>query len=305
MFRTSLNPTNDVNMAMEAGNHDYQVEKRDLYTPDGLLIPDYVANINVDTGDYLGTVGRNWQIVQPSVMYELAEELMNATDGKIDSVYNLRNGSVMGISFHLADREYIDGDPIALHFLMLNAFDGSHGLAGHAPTYRSSCLNVCNASNKVYNTKHTKNILNRVEVIKNMLRFYQNEIANFDRKMNSMVSHRMNEEEAVAWFRSLFPTPKTRQAETRMDNQVLTFIDCLRTGRGSEIAGVKGTAYGAFQALTEFINYYKSTRVPEGRDVDEVRFESIHFGSGNTLTQKGMNKLSSSFELTADDFLLD
>lgn len=304
MFKTNLD-TNDVNLAMEAGNHDFVVDKTPLYTPDGLLIPDMVANINRNTGDYLGTVGKGWEPVQPHTVYELAQELIEATDGKIDSVFNLRGGAVMGVQFTLAHREYIAGDPISLHFMMLNAFNGTHGLAGHAPTHRSSCLNVANSTNKVYNLKHTKNVLNRVQVVRNMLRFYQNEIANFDEKMKYMVSHQMNEEQAIAWFRGLFPAPKSRRAETRLDNQVITFIDCLRTGRGSEIPGVRNTAYGAYQALTEFINHHRSTRVADGRESDEVKFESIHFGSGNTLTQKGFSKLSSGFTFTSDDFLIE
>lgn len=304
MFRTDLD-TIDVMEAMEAGEHNFTIEKTDLYTPDGLLIPDMVANINMNTGAYLGTVGRGWEPVQPMVMYELAKELIEATNGRINGVFNLRGGRTMGISFYLTEREYIAGDPIALNFVMMNGFDGWSGLAGHAPTHRASCLNVCNTSNKVYNLKHTRNVMNRVQVVKNMLKFYQNEIANFDEKMKHMVTHSMNEEQAVAWFRSLFPAPKTRRSETRLDNQVVTFIDCLRNGRGAEIPGVRGTAYGAFQALTEFINHHRSTRITEGRDAEEVKFESIHFGSGNTLTQKGLSKLSSSFTFTSDDFLID
>jgi phage/plasmid-like protein (TIGR03299 family) len=297
--------TKDVNEAMEAADHDFEVEKHRLHTETGLLIPDQVAIVNANNGAYLGTVGHGWEPVQPYTLYELAGELMDATNGTINGVFNLRGGRIIGISFNLAEREYIPGDPISLNFIMLNAFDGSHGLAGHAPTHRAACLNVCNTSNKVYNLRHTKNVLNRVEVVKNMLKYYQNEIASFDDKMKYLVSHQMSQTEAVAWFRSLFPKPTSERAETRLENQVSTFVDCLMHGRGSDIAGVRGTSYGAFQALTEFINHERTVRIHNDRDEAEVRFETIHFGSGNTLTQKGLSKLTSSFLLDASEFHID
>jgi phage/plasmid-like protein (TIGR03299 family) len=297
--------TQNVYEAMEAGNHDFEAIKEDLFTADGLRIPDHVAVLNQTTGDYLGTVGRNYEPVQPSTFYELGDELIKSTGAVVDGILNLRGGSTMGLSFHLADREYIDGDPIALNFMMLNGFDGWQGLSGFAPTNRAACTNVCNASNKVYNLKHTKNVLNRVTVVKNMLKYYQNEIANFDEKMNFLVGHRMNQGEAVAWFRSLFPKPTTSRAESGLDNKVTIFINCLLNGRGSNIPGVRGTSYGAFQALTEYINHYRTTRVTAGRDEDEVRFEGIHFGTGNTLTQRGLNSLTRSFTFSASDFHIE
>jgi phage/plasmid-like protein (TIGR03299 family) len=297
--------TQDVNVAMEAGNHNFEAIKEDMFTGDGLRIPDHVAVLNQTTGEYLGTVGRGYEPVQPFTFYELADELIESTGANINGVINLRGGSTMGLMFHLADREYIAGDPIALNFIMLNGFDGWQGLNGFAPTNRASCLNVCNASNRVYNLKHTKNVLNRVQVIKNMLKYYHNEIASFDEKMNYLVGHRMSQDEAVNWFRSLFSKPTSRRAESRLDNKVSTFIDCLLNGRGSNIAGVRGTSYGAFQALTEYINHHRSIRVTQGREEDEVRFEGIHFGAGNTLTQKGLRSLTSGFTFSAADFQID
>lgn len=304
MFMTNVD-TNDVHLAMEAGNHDFEAIKVQLFTEDGILIPDHMAVMNAHTNAYLGTVGSGWEPVQPATLYDLADELIISTHGKINGVFSLRGGSVIGISFTLAQREYVQGDPVDLNFIMLIGFDGTHGLAGHGNTRRISCLNQCNTSNKVFNLKHTKNVHNRVEVVKNMLKYYQNEIANFDEKMNFLVAHRMDQGEAVKWFRSLFPKPTSRRGETKMDNQAAIFIDCLLHGRGSEIAGVRGTCYGAFQALTEYINHYRSTRVHGDREEAEVRFEAIHFGSGNTLTQKGLNSLSGSFMLDASDFLLE
>lgn len=294
--------TQDVNLAMESANHDFTAEKQRLTTERNNLVPDHVAIVKSHDQQYLGTVGIGWEPVQPNVVYELAAELITATGGKINGAINMFNGAVMGISFKLADREYIEGDPIELNFLMMNSFNGTHGIAGHATSRRVLNNSVCNTSNKVYSLKHTRHVGNRIQVVKNMLKYYEKEIDFFDQKMMGLINKSMNDQEAVDWFKSLFPTPKSPRAETMMNNQIGYFMDCLHNGEGNNLLGVKGTSYAAFQALTEYINKYRPVRVHNNREEDEVRFQAIHFGSGNTLTQKGLNNLTVDFEFSEEEF---
>jgi phage/plasmid-like protein (TIGR03299 family) len=305
-FLTKIDTT-DVDLAMDVANHNFEVEKQSLTTERGTLIPDHVAIVNKETQQYLGTVGSGWEPVQPKVIYELAQELINATDGHINGVINMFGGSVIGVSFTLAQRQYVAGDPTDLDFLMLTSFNGSHGIAGHALTNRLVCLNQCNTSNRVYSLKHTRFVRNRLEVVKNMLKYYNNEIKAFDDKMMKLVNKRMNTAEATEWFLSLHNDPKSPRSEKLLDTKLSTFLDCLNNGRGSEIIGVKGTSYGAFQALTEFINHYSIVKIHNDREANEVRFQSINFGAGNRLTQNGLNLLtldSESMEFTESEFLI-
>lgn len=291
--------TKDVKEAMKAGGHEFEVVLEPLYTKNGLLIPDTVGVVynknredNYREDHYLGTVGTQWQPVQPSVVYEIADELIKLTDGIINGVVNLRGGSIMGVSLTLSRKEYIKNDPVDLNFIILNSFDGSHGLSGYGSISRECCLNQCNTSNKVYNLRHTKNVMDKVNVIKSMLRYYRNEIKTFDKKMIKMVNKRMSKPLAVKWFQSLFPKPTSERKITTLENQTRIFIECLEEGKGTDIPGVKDTCYGAFQALTEYINHHRTTRVHSDRNEGEVRFEAIHFGSGNALAQRGMKTIT-------------
>ena len=290
--------TTDINLAMDTAGHDFEVEKvilktnrEDIVVGD-VVIPDHVAVMKKDSTHYLGTVGKGWEPVQPKAIYELAQELMDATGGEINEVFSMKNDSVIGISFKLAEREYVEGDKVSLNFLMITSFDSSYGIAGHA-TARSLNLNASvNTSSKVYNLKHTRFVGNRLEVVKGMLRFYNDEIRLFDEKMGRLVTKAMSKQEAVKWFRTLFAEPKSPRGETIIENQVAEFMEAY----DKCLPGVKGTRYGAYQALIEYINHHRSIRVHEGRDEDEVRFQSIHFGTANALAQKGMKSLTKDFE---------
>lgn len=290
--------TNSTQEAMDFAGHNFTVEKRDLVTVDGIRIPDKAAVVNADANEYLGTVGTGWEPVQPEVLYDMANHLMENTNGTINGVISMLNNAVIGISFNIANREYVAGDVTELNFLMLTSFNGLYGINGNATSNRLDCQ--ANQSNKVYNLRHTRFVHNRINVVKNMLKYYENEIKRFDAKMFHLAGKRMNDEQAISWFRSLFPNPTSKRSETMLDNQVGVFVNCLLNGRGTDIQGVKGTAYGAFQALTEYVNHERATRICNGRDSEEVRFQSVHFGSGSRLTLKGMDKL-----IEGDSFILE
>ena len=281
--------TQDTITAMLAAGHDFEVEKVQIKTVDtDTLIPDHVAVMKKESNHYLGTVGKGWEPVQPEAIYKLAQELMDATGGRIDEVFSMKNDAVIGINFKLAEREYVEGDKVSLNFLMITSFDSSYAIAGHATCYSYNRQTSVNTSNKVYNLKHTRFVGNRLEVVRNMLRFYNDEIRLFDKKMERLVTKPMSKQESIKWFRTLFPEPKSPRGETIIENQVQLFIEAY----DKCLPGVRGTRYGAFQALIEYINHHRSVRVHEGREEDEVRFQSIHFGTANGLAQKGMRSLT-------------
>jgi hypothetical protein len=57
--------------------------------------------------------------------------------------------------------------------------------------------------------------------------------------------------------------------------------ELMETGRGSEIRGVRGTAWGAYNAITEFVDHKRKVRGGE-----ENRIGSIWFGQGSSVKQR-------------------
>lgn len=307
MFLKEITSDHHHEAIIEAG-HNFVVSKINLQTTnidtefDGIHVPAHVGIVRTDTKQYLGTVGKGWEPVQPHVLYDLAHELMDSTGGRITGSFSMMDGAVIGIELNLGEREYVEGDKVQLNFLMLTSFNGMYGIAGHATITRQEAQ--MNTSSRVYNLRHTKYVANRLEVVKEILKYYEREIENFDKKMQGLVNKHMNTKQALEWFRSLFPEPKSTVAEKKLENQVEIFLSCLEDQRQR---GVRGTSYAAYMALAEYINHHRSVRVHNGRDEDEVRFQSVHFGTGNTLAQKGLNSLAKDIvvEFSEDEFLLD
>lgn len=285
--------TQDVVEAMEVSDHSFEVELVPLYMPDGKMVPNKRATVRADTGAYLGTVGNAYQPLQPAMLYSMASELIQATAGKIIKTLTMEHGAVIGIIFELDQIEYVRGDVISKEFLMLLAFNMKYSILGRATTNRFFCMNQLASSRKLFNIKNTKYNASRLNIAMKLLSHYGSEMKGFDARMKLLTQYRMNEDAQIEWFRSLLPVPKkdSTRSESRFENQVIEYRDLLHNGLGTDHPGVKGTGYHALQALTEFCNHHRSTRVKDGRSAEEVRFESVTFGSSNNLMQTGFEGL--------------
>jgi hypothetical protein len=257
--------TKDVVEAMDHADHNYTVDLEPIQLADGTKIWDKKAVVRTDReyGDpkrYLGTVGKDYQPVQPVAIYEMANTLINETGGIINGTVNMHGGSVFGVSLHLARREYLAGDAVDLDFLILAAHNGRYGILGRALSTRWSCTNQLPSSAKLFNLKHTRFVENRLETAMKMLKYYNREIAQFDSHMRMLVNLKMTENRMVEWFMNLFPIPKadSKRSNSILENNTATFINLLRDGRGTDVPGLRGTGWHCLNALTEFVNHERT-----------------------------------------------
>jgi phage/plasmid-like protein (TIGR03299 family) len=286
--------TKNVEEAMYAAGHDFAVEMVPLTLPSEKVIWDKQGVVRTDNGQYLGAVGNRTSPIQPIDFYSMAQSLIDSTGGRITSGITLDNGAVIGISFTLDKREYVSGDVVALNFLMLTSYNNSYAILGRAISHRFACLNQLPSSTKLFNIKNTIGNVERLSVATKMLSYYGQEMRDFDQKMKLLVDHKINDSRAMDWFGNLLPAPKedSQRSNTRYDNIKDEFGMLLNQGLGVRYQGVRGTAYGALNALTEYCNHERSTRVKEGKTEEQVRFESnVLGGSSDKLMAKGFGTL--------------
>lgn len=278
---------------MIESDHDFEAVQQPLILPDGQAVPDKMAMVRSDTGKYIGTVGTGYAAVQPRTFYSLAQAFMDETGAVVDKTLSIRDGSIMGISFHVDTTEFLPGDPVQMNFLMMTSFNMRYSVLGRALSNRLACLNQLSSSKKLFDLKHTRYVDDRLKVAMNMIRYYNKEQLEFKDKMALLTGYSMRDEVAINWFRSLLPAPKknSKRSVNMVENQVTTFSQLLAYGKGTDLSGVRGTAYGTLNALTEFVNHERTTRVKDGKDPETVKWESTIFGSGAGLMDKGLNSI--------------
>jgi len=282
----------DAILAMEEAGHNYTVSKVPLVLPNGATVPDMCATVT-DDGRYLGTVGRDFQPVQPVDVYGIAQNMIDLSGGQITKVATLHDGGSMAISIHLQRMEPVTGDVVDLDFLLMAGNNGKMAVQGRSLSTRFFCMNQLPSSTSLFSLKHTVNVLSRMETATKMLAYYNRELTKFQDALRVLTRFRHPEKQALEWFTGLLPAPQkdSKRSASIHENTVETFIELLHDGQGANHPGVRGTGWGSLNALTEWVNHHRSTRVRGDRDPEEVKFTSVTMGSGDQLMQKGLKSL--------------
>jgi hypothetical protein len=109
----------------------------------------------------------------------------------------------------------------------------------------------------------------------------------------------LKEAQIKSYVYSLFPMKvKTNEMEgaldielgARMKAYVEKVLDLVETGKGTEIPGVKGTAYGVLNAAVEFADHWKPVK-GKNNDVLVRKLDSLWFGSAARFKQKAFDHI--------------
>ena len=138
---------------------------------------------------------------------------------------------------------------------------------------------------------NTHKIINE---LKRLLSQVTVEIDKTNDEIQQLVFQSMDSGQAKQWFNNLLLGNKdikelTPRAKSGHDNKVSDFERLLNSGKGYE-AG-RNTRYAAFNALTNYCTHERTTRVSNGSNEANVRWESNIFGSSADFAATGFNQL--------------
>ena len=157
--------------AIKLGGLNYEVEKREIYTSDGILVPNKFATIRTDTNQVLGVVGKNYNIVQNSEGFAFVDELVQeGAEYECAGTYNNGAGAWMCAKTESVKILDDDFDP---YILFTNSFDGSGTIKAMFTPVRVFCSNCFVRAEKQSTYKisirHNKDVKDRLMIAKDTL----------------------------------------------------------------------------------------------------------------------------------------
>ena len=282
-----------------------------------ISINDKFMNVRMDKEIPLGVVGSDYEIVQNSDHWNgFVVPYAEHTGSKIETTGTLRNGKIIWFLLKKGEVEYVPGDVINEYFLLSSSHDGSACTTIMSTPIRVVCNNTLsaaiNGTKNAYKVRHFSNHSVKIEEIKRAMGFGEKFQEKFDQVMEGFVTLKMTEymmrevlderifPKPISDFDpSLILTlPKQREkvpvrAETIRQGKIEKVMELVEDGMGTDIPGVRGTAYGLYNAVTEFYDHYGRTRRVEGdnRTDAERKFESNLFGISQVAKEKAMNAM--------------
>lgn len=280
--------------AIVAAGLNWQVTTESLFTSQNEVVDAKVTRRSSD-GSILGVVGSSYEPVQNDTAFQFFAPFIDAGQATIETAGSLRQGKKVWVQAKLAvdPIEVVKGDEVLAYALLSNSHDGSTSVRVGFTGVRVVCANTMamahgSSASKLIRLRHTKNVKDTLLLVRETM-----DLASRDFKANAELYQQLARRDIVQddlekYIKLVFNSDKVVEAQGNLsqlqNKKLINEIQPLfEKGRGNDMAGVKGTAWGAYNAISEYLQYNR------GAD-EQVRLDSLWFGQGASLNQRALNK---------------
>lgn len=239
----------------------------------------------------LSVVGQGYGLLKSETMYRILDGVYGG-EAVVETAGTLRNGQREWVLVARESWSVVNGDKVLTYDLWVNRHDGSGCFELHRTNVRVVCQNTLKlavaSGNRVFGVKHTKNIQQSIAAALDILGYVDHLQEKQKLAINAMARTEMTANEAGKMFNVLLGIQEGVKSSTRVENQAEELNRLFKHGTGN----MGKTRWDALNSVTEYVDHGRSSRVTEGRDESEVRFESVLMGSGDALKARAFDLLS-------------
>lgn len=282
---------------------DWEVELRPLFA-DGahhgpILCEDNKAVVRQSDGSVLGVVGNRYRPVQNAKAFEFFDSLTGQKLAMYHTAGSLRDGRLIWILAKLPGTIRVVGHDIVEKYLLLfNSHDGTHELKMMYTPVRVVCNNTLNMALADFKRganciglRHTANLEQRLEAAAEALGLADQYYKEFEVKAQFLADQRFTDLQLDQAMRKAFGVKADTKKEdiaTRTKNNMEKVRELFETGQGiADMPLVKGTAWGAYNAMTEYADHFRVVK----NESQANRVESNWLGSSAAFKQKALHAI--------------
>jgi phage/plasmid-like protein (TIGR03299 family) len=179
----------------------------------------------------------------------------------------------------------VAGNDITEKYLLLsNSHDGSSAVQVKFTPVRVVCQNTLMMAlddGPTLRVLHDRALHAHLDIVPEILGIINEEYRWIEETFVQMAARRMDLEEVCSYFRRVLPGPRdpadeeAREAVQHKRTELERFLDA---GCGNDLVGARGTLWGAYNAVTEYVDHHsRKWKSPAGR------LKSVCFGDGYRL----------------------
>ena len=160
--------------AIKLAGLDWTVSSREIFTSEGIKIPDSFANVRDSDNKPLGIVGNTYKIVQNSEAFSFTDALLG--EGvRYETAGSLKGGKVIWLLAKMPNDFEILGDKVDPFLVFTNTHDGRGAVKVAMTNVRVICMNTLNmalrTASRTWSARHTGSIENKMQDAANTLEF--------------------------------------------------------------------------------------------------------------------------------------
>lgn len=271
--------------AIEAAGLGFTVKKIPLRTVSmSLPVPGHFATMRIDTFDILGVVGSRYVPIQNTDAFSTFDTLVGEGEAIYHTAGALGKGERIWILAKLPDYIRVNGNDLVEKYLLLtNTHDGSEVVRVKLTPIRVVCKNTLTialwGAEEEVRIRHTQQAELRLKEAHRILGLTNKLYADLVQIFNRMSAKHLTGEMFRDYVKEIFPDLPGLEPSSYRSKVREKLAEIAETGKGADLA--RGTLWGAYNAVTEYIDHY---RIPNADQ--SARLKSIWFGSGSLIKKQ-------------------
>lgn len=280
-----------------------------------LQLVSHRATFRKTDGRILGVVGPSWTPLQNREAFSFFDPFIASGQAMYETAGSLRNGQRVWVLAELS------GDPIVIvpsandvvkqYLLLSNSHDGSLAIrVGYTPV-RVVCANTLamahgSDASKLIKIRHHGSVPEALKKVQEVMNVVQKTFEATADQYRALAAHGCDEATLKKYVNLVFAPRRVKEAskvrlaasiagdgtltigeaeslsaEELRSNVYPKIADLFETGRGNALPGVRGTLWGAYNAINEYI-------VHERGDDAAMRLDSAWFGQGAVQNSRAL-----------------
>ncbi|MCC6418725.1 MAG: DUF932 domain-containing protein [Gemmataceae bacterium] len=269
--------------AITAGGLDWTVELVPLVTGDRQQAAPARAVRRASDGKVLGVVGLAYQPLQNAEAFAWFSPFLDAGLASLHTGGSLCGGRKIWLLARIEREPLVVGaDDLVQKFVLLsNSHDGTTSLRVGFSPIRVVCANTLAlahgkaSGSKLIRVRHTRQLQGNLDALREVIDLADREFAATAEQFRALASRHINRADLDAYVRRVFGIEGERP--NGQQRRILESVTRLfETGRGSDLPTARGTLWGAYNAVTEYLAFERGLN----RD---TRLNSLWFGASARL----------------------
>jgi phage/plasmid-like protein (TIGR03299 family) len=282
--------------AMEAASLTWRVDREILYVKQGdafVPITEAVANVRSDTREVLGVVSPDYSIIQNLQAFQLMDEIVGESAAMYETAGSLNGGRRVWALAKLPKTLHVHDDVVDQYLLFVTGHDGKQRFLIRFTPVRVVCANTLavalgSQTLREVSIVHAANADVRLDAIRKTLGIGHTYFEVFGEQMERLTSKMITSRMFEGFLERVAPIPSGANVQTdaivRAKSVQETIAYLFREGRGNNLRTAADTAWGAFNAVTEYIDHV--TVLTTKGEVKNSALNTTLFGSGDALRQR-------------------
>jgi phage/plasmid-like protein (TIGR03299 family) len=255
----------------------------------GQPVPGAMATVRSTDSKILGVVGNTYKPLQNTEAFKFFEPFVQAGLVQLETAGSLRGGKriwVMG-KVKGIEGEVVKGDEVKLYVLLSNGHDGSLAIRVGFTPVRTVCANTLqaahgNKASKLFRIRHTAKANETLTQVQEIMNAVKGEFEATMEQYRALTRKDINKKDLENFIRISFNL-KAEEDSTKPSKVIDAVTRMFEKGRGNDLPGVAGTAYAAYQAAVEYLQYERGTST-------DVRLNNLWFGDSATISKRALEQ---------------